>query len=128
MPEYEGLTGASPREVRSLLLDAANDERFPSLSPRAVLEQIEGFCARSDYDFLQQSPDRGYFDHRGFLKQVHERWLDRVEDELRKSTGLIDETQHTELFDQYVGHVSDWTKRKRSTTLTRGPTSTRTKT
>ena len=111
--EYEGLTGASPREVRSMLLDAANDERFASLSPRAVLEQIEAFCARNDYEFLSQSPDRGYFDHRGFIKLAHDGWLDRVEDELRKCTGLIDETQHTDLFDQYVSHVSDWTKKEK---------------
>lgn len=111
--DYEGLTGASPREIRTLLLDAANDDRYECLSPRAVLDRIDAFCHRMDYEFLKQSPDRGYHDARGFLKQVRLRWLDLVEGELRAATGLIDEVQHTDLFRQYVANVSTWTKKEK---------------
>ncbi len=112
-PEYEGLTGASPREIRTLLLDAAHDARFEGLSPLGVLDRIEALCARGDHLFLKQTPDRGYFDHRGFIRQIHGRWLDRVDDELRSCTGLIEETQYKDLFDKYVTHVSYWVKNER---------------
>ncbi|MFW6050538.1 MAG: serine protein kinase PrkA [Myxococcota bacterium] len=109
--DYEGLTGASPREVRSLLLDAAHDPGHSCLSPLAVFERIESLCRRSDdYDFLKMRPDRGYHDPMGFLETVRGRWLDRVDVELRTCTGLIEETQYVELFERYVNHVSQWVK------------------
>ena len=38
-PIYEGSIGASPREMRTVLLDAAQDTRYACLSPFAVLDQ-----------------------------------------------------------------------------------------
>ncbi|MFW5921660.1 MAG: serine protein kinase PrkA, partial [Polyangiales bacterium] len=108
--EYEGLSGASPREIRTLLLDAAHDGEHECLSPLGVLERAAAFVHRGDFDFLQQSPDRGYHDHRGFLGLVRNKWLDKVDDELRTCTGLVEETQYAELFDKYVQHVSYWLK------------------
>ncbi|MCS6798761.1 MAG: serine protein kinase PrkA [Myxococcota bacterium] len=111
--DYEGLTGASPREMRAILLEAAGDARSACLSPLAVLERIEAFCQRQDYEFLRQTPDRGYGDHRGFVRLVRARWLDRVDEELREATGLVEESRHRELFDRYVTHVSYWLKREK---------------
>ena len=113
LDQYEGLLGASPREVRSLLLDASRDPRFAFLSPLAVLERIEVFCQRRDYEFLKEAPDRGYRDPTGFVRIVRERWLDRVDEELRAATGLVDEERYLELFDRYITHVSVWTKREK---------------
>lgn len=104
--DYEGVLGASPREMRGLLLDAASDTREPCLSPASLLERIEAFCERDDYLFLQLETDRGYHDARAFARIVRERWLDLVDDEVRVATGLIDETQYRELFERYVTHVS----------------------
>lgn len=112
---YEGLTGASPRVLRALLLDAAQSPNFGCLSPLAVLEGIESICAQEDYDFLKQQPDGGYHDHRGFVQQVQRRWLDLVDDEVRTCTGLVEETQYRELFERYVTHVSLWVKGERYT-------------
>jgi predicted Ser/Thr protein kinase len=112
-PLYEGSTGASPREIRVLLLDAAQDPEFKCLSPLAVLRKIEELCEADDYDFLKEAPESGYHDHRGFVDVVRERWLDRVDDEFRRSTGLVLETQYLELFDRYVTHLSNWMKKER---------------
>ncbi|AKF06617.1 PrkA family serine protein kinase [Sandaracinus amylolyticus] len=112
-PNYEGSTGASPREIRVLLLDAAQDPAFKCLSPLAVLARIRELCEADDYDFLKETPEGGYHDHRGFVDVVRERWLDRVDDEFRRSTGLVEETQYLDLFDKYVTHVSNWVKRER---------------
>ncbi len=112
-PNYEGLTGASPREIRNLLLEASQDPAYTCLSPIAVLEHIARFCESDDYEFLKEKVEDGYHDHRGFVKRVRERWLDLLDEEFRTSTGLVEETQYTELFDRYVLHVSVWTKGER---------------
>ncbi len=112
-PNYEGLTGASPREIRNLLLDAAQDAKYASLSPLAVLEHIHAFCESNDYDFLTEKPVGPFHDHRAFVEQVRGRWLDRVDGEFRECTGLVEETQYLELFESYVHHVSYWVKNER---------------
>ncbi|MGF1468252.1 MAG: serine protein kinase PrkA [Sandaracinaceae bacterium] len=109
-PNYEGLTGASPREIRNLLLDAAQDPAYRCLSPLAVLSHIATFCESDDYDFLKETAEDGYHDHRAFVGQVRERWLDRVDEEFRESSGLVEETQYVDLFASYVTHVSFWVK------------------
>lgn len=109
-PNYEGLTGASPREIRNLILDAAQDPEYDCLSPLALLSHIAHFCESEDYEFLKEKVADGYHDHRGFVEVVRERWLDAVDEEFRTSTGLVEETQYSELFDRYVLHVSVWTK------------------
>lgn len=110
--DYEGLTGASPREIRSILLDAAEDGAEGCVSPVGVLDRISAFCRRNDYEFLKETPDAGYADHRGFVGQVRDRWMDRVDDELRKSSGLVEEARYAELLDRYVAQVSAWVKRE----------------
>lgn len=113
-PNYEGLTGASPREIRNLLLDAAQDPGYACLSPLAVLAHIERLCEADDYEFLKEKPEEGgYHDHRAFVALVRERWLDRVDEEFRSSTGLVAETQYLDLFSKYVTHVSNWVKGER---------------
>ena len=112
-PLYEGLTGISPREVRTLLFDAAQNARYACLNPLAVIERVEQFVDLNEFDFLKDTAERGYFEHRAFITQAKDRWLARVDDEFRTATGLIDETQYKDLFDRYVTHVSYWVKNER---------------
>ncbi|MCB9591339.1 MAG: serine protein kinase PrkA [Sandaracinaceae bacterium] len=112
-PNYEGLSGASPREIRTLLLDAAQHPGYACLSPLAVLDHIAQFCESGDFDFLKEKVEDGYHDHRGFVERVRERWVDLLDEEFRTSTGLVEETQYHELFDRYVMQVSYWTKGER---------------
>ncbi|MEM7434691.1 MAG: serine protein kinase PrkA [Myxococcota bacterium] len=111
--EYEGLTGASPREIRMLLLEAASDPSDPCVSPVTFLQHAYDFCARDDYDFLREERDGAYRDPRAFVDAVRERWLDIVETELRGASGLIDQHSHLALFDRYVTHVSHSVKQER---------------
>ena len=112
-PVYEGLTGASPREMRALLLEATQHPDYSCLSPLAVLESIRALCRAEDYGFLRETPAAGYHDHAGFVDLVRERWLDRFDAEFRESTGLVEEVRYAELFDRYVTHVSHWIKNER---------------
>ncbi len=111
--DYEGINGASPREIRMLLLDAAADFDEPCVSPVTFLSRLGYFCDRDDYEFLKEEPDGAYRDHRAFVDVVKERWLDIVEGELRAASGLIDERSHLGLFERYVTHVSHWVKKER---------------
>jgi predicted Ser/Thr protein kinase len=113
LPVYEGITGASPREVRTLLLDAAQHPREACLSPLAVLDQIQSLCDKGDYQFLKHKPDAGFHDPRAFMLQVRDAWLAKLDDEVRTCTGLIDESRNEELFDRYVTQVSLWVKGER---------------
>jgi predicted Ser/Thr protein kinase len=111
--DYEGINGASPREIRMLLLDAAANFEEPCVSPVTFLSRLAEFCARDDYEFLKEQPDGAYRDHRAFVDVVNERWLDIIEGELRAASGLIDEHSHLGLFDRYVSQVSHWVKKER---------------
>jgi predicted Ser/Thr protein kinase len=111
-PIYEGSIGASPREMRTVLLDAAQDTRYGCLSPFAVLAQLDKLCAREgEYIWLQQdSQPGGYHDHVGFRRALRARLLDLMENEVRVASGLVDESRYRELFDRYILHVGYWVK------------------
>jgi serine protein kinase len=111
-PIYEGSTGASPREMRTVLLDAAQNPKYGCLSPLAVLDELDELCERSgEYSFLEEEKVAGgYHDHRLFRQVLRERLLNELEDELRVASGLVDETRYNELFDRYITQVSNWVK------------------
>lgn len=107
-PLYEGRVGASPREMRSVLLDAAQHPDHRCLSPLAVLDKIGELCTRrSEFEWLRmETVAGGYHDPRAFLKELRARLLDALEDEVRSATGLVDEARYVEMFERYVHHVS----------------------
>jgi predicted Ser/Thr protein kinase len=111
-PIYEGRIGASPREVRTALLDAAQDDRFACLSPLAVLDALASLCERvGEYEWLQQeSLAGGYHETKSFLEHCKTKLLDRWEDDLRSASGLFEPRSHLELFERYVRNVSQWVK------------------
>ena len=114
-PIYEGRVGASPREMRVVLLDAAQSTAYTCLSPLAVLEEIEALCQRrAEFEWLQQEVlSGGYHDTRHFLESLRERLLDTWEEEMHGASGVVDEGRYNELFDRYVQHVSVWVKKER---------------
>jgi len=114
-PIYEGRIGASPREMRVVLLDAAQSTKYTCLSPLAVLEEIEHLCERvNEFEWLQQEiVGGGYHDVKQFIEAIHGRLLDSWENEFHQASGLVEDNRYAELFDRYVQHVSVWTKRER---------------
>lgn len=114
-PIYEGRIGASPREVRVVLLDAAQSNAYKCLSPLAVLDEIEQLCQRkAEFEWLQQDTQAGGFhDVKLFRETLFTRLLGSWEQELYASSGLVDEQQYDDLFERYVQHVSVWTKKER---------------
>lgn len=114
-PIYEGRIGASPREMRVVILDAAQSPKFRCLSPLAVLEEIEALCQRkSEFEWLQQETlSGGYHDVKVFQDVVRGRLMDGWEHELYAASGVVEEDRYTELFDRYLQHVSAWVKKER---------------
>ena len=110
---YEGQTGASPREIRAVLLDAAADAERGAVTPLAVLDGLALLCQRDDFEFAKQKVDSGYFDHRGFVDVAKKAWLDRVDDELRVASGLVAAGRTEDLLERYVTHVSQAVKGER---------------
>jgi predicted Ser/Thr protein kinase len=114
-PIYEGRIGASPREMRVALLDAAQSTKFKCLNPVAVLEEIEALnTRRNEFEWLQQDAITGnYHDVKSFIETLFARLLVASEYELYVASGLVQEEQYAELFDRYVQHVSVWVKKER---------------
>jgi predicted Ser/Thr protein kinase len=110
--DFEGRIGISPREVRTVLLDAAQSADHACLSPFAVLTELEEICRRqSEFDWLKEKQlAGGYHDHRLFREVVRVRLLDSIEEEMRAASGLVDEARYGELFDRYIAHVGVWVK------------------
>jgi serine protein kinase len=110
---YEGSVGASPREMRTVLLDAAQSTQYHwCLSPFAVLIELEHLCRRTnEYAWLQEERQAGnYHDFEGFRKLLRARLLDLLEDEFRISSGLVDDSSYGALLGRYINHVSHWVK------------------
>lgn len=113
-PVFEGRTGASAREVKTAIYNAAQDPRFACLTPEAVLNELRELCRdKTVYEFLQQDVRDGYHDHEGFVRVVESEYLDLLDDEVRDSMGLVTERQYEELFGAYVRQVSHWVKGER---------------
>jgi predicted Ser/Thr protein kinase len=114
-PIYEGRIGASPREMRVALLDAAQSTVFRCLNPQAVLEELDALCERrNEFEWLQQdSIVGGYHDVKLFRDVLFTRLLQSSEYELYVASGLVNDEQYVELFDRYVQHVNVWVKKER---------------
>jgi serine protein kinase len=110
--DYEGRDGASPRTMRTVLLNASQHPEYTCLSPFAVLSELEELCKQtSEYDWLRvKAQAGGYHDTKEMRLLVRRRLLDRIEEEMRAASGLVDEVRYKELFDRYVSHVSLWVK------------------
>ena len=104
---YEGSLGASPREMKQVVLNALQRRRHWGISPLGILDELrELIKQKSVYEYLQLKPDAGYHDYASFIDQVQDRWLEFVDAELRGAMGLVSDQQYEELFARYILNVS----------------------
>ncbi|MBI1944107.1 MAG: serine protein kinase PrkA [Deltaproteobacteria bacterium] len=112
--EYEGRHGASAREVRVVLLNAAQSPDFDHLSPIAVLDELRALVrARSSYEWLRRDAVRGYRDAEAFVETVEALYVRDLDEEIRTAMGIVKAGSHVELFERYIKHVSAWTRREK---------------
>ena len=114
-PNYEGRTGASPREIQTLILNAAANPKYACVSPLAIFDEMEELVKNvTVYEFLKQEPlPGGFHENRKFIYGVRDRYLDLVDDEVRSSMGLVEEREYAKLFERYVGHVTHWIRKEK---------------
>jgi predicted Ser/Thr protein kinase len=114
-PNYEGRTGASPREMKLVIMNAAQSARYKCLSPFAVLDELEELVRGvTVYEFLKQEPlPGGFHENRKFIFQVRDKLIDQIDDEVRTSMGLVEERRYIDRFERYVAHVSYWVKKEK---------------
>jgi len=112
---YEGKSGASPREMKLVLMNAAQSAKYGCASPFAVLDELEELVrATTVYEFLRRAPaPGGYHENAAFVDKVRERLLTKIADEVRISMGLVEERRYIEHFERYVTHVSYWVKHEK---------------
>ena len=121
VPFYEGMLGASAREIRTLILNAAHHHDFRCLTPLPVFAELEDLVSQSSlYDFLRLESKERYHDAHRFINVVREWWTDLLDEELRTSMGLVEEARYEELFSKYVVHVSHLLKREKIINPTTG--------
>ena len=103
---YEGRRGASAREMKSLLSDAAANPDRKFLSPLGVFEAMEKLLRdKTVYDFLRLEPEDGYHDCEAFIDAVRGEYFRWVSREVYDSMGLIEESEYDRQTDEYFKHV-----------------------
>jgi predicted Ser/Thr protein kinase len=107
IPYYEGRMGASAREMKAVLHNAAQNPEFPCLSPLSVLRELEELVKRtSEYEFLKQDVKDGYHDNVEFIATVRKEYIQKIDREVRESMGLYDVKQWEDFLKRYVQHVA----------------------
>jgi serine protein kinase len=116
-PSYEGRNGASPREMKLVLMNAAQNPKYKCVSPFAVFEELEDLVrAVSVYEFLKLEPlPGGYHESRKFIFQVRDKLIDILDDEVRTAMGLVEERKYIDQFERYVSLVSHWVRKEKVT-------------
>lgn len=111
---YEGGFGASPREVKTVILNAAHDSSYGCLSPEAVLQELRSLVRETAiYDYLRVKPKDGYYDNAAFIDMARVWYLDRVDEDLWAATGLVEEASHGELFSRYINCVTHFVRKEK---------------
>jgi len=112
--DYEGRSGASAREVRMLLMNAAQREDRPCVNPFGLFAEIRGLLDdKSVFAFLQIRSDGDYQDQDKILAMIDEHYLDLIEEESAEAMGLVPESSYQALFHRYVQHVSHWLRKEK---------------
>jgi len=120
-PVYEGRFGASPREMKTVLLDASYRGDGKSFTPILVLAELRDLVRdKTVHDFLKLEPRGGYNDPAKFVDDVERSVVRVVLRELRESMGLIDEAEYDRRFDRYLQHAIAYTRRQKVVDPTSG--------
>ncbi|MBM4293124.1 MAG: serine protein kinase PrkA, partial [Deltaproteobacteria bacterium] len=112
-PLYEGLMGASARELKALLMALASEATAraggarPHITPLHVTDALLALCEHDSlYPFLRRKPSGGFYQPKTFAQWAREDALERFEALAHDALGLVSAAQVGELFDRYVEHLT----------------------
>lgn len=114
VPFYEGRLGASARELQTILMDAAQNSDFKTLSPLAVLAELKTFVKRvTEYEFLRLEPVDGYHHPEGLIEVVLNEYTTIIDREVRECLGLYETRQWHDFMRKYILHLSAHLKKEK---------------
>ena len=102
---YEGKFGISPREVKSLIYEIADQNSCVTFVE--VLEALKVLAEKKqDYDFLNITPQGDYHHPRQHIDLIEEYELQLLDQEVRESLGLVDERSYEEYMSKYILQIN----------------------
>lgn len=108
-PYYEGLLGASARELKVVLQLASQNDQYPTLGPHAVFAELKKLVKRPmDFEYLRQEPVQNYHDFEGMIQTTRQEWLNWVDREMRQSIELQDERQIKDFLVNYMRNATNY--------------------
>jgi predicted Ser/Thr protein kinase len=113
---FEGRFGASPREMKTILLDASFRTKAKCFTASAVLGELRNLVRdKSVYDFLKLEPKGLYNNPTRFVEDVDRAVTRLVLRELQDSMALVDEEEYDRRFSEYFRHVTAYIRGTRVT-------------
>ena len=113
---FEGRFGASPREMKSILLDASYRTESGSFTPMTILDALRELVKdKTVYDFLKLEPKGLYNNPARFVDDVDRAVVRVFVRELKDSMALVEEDEYDRRFHEYFTHVIAQTRSKRVT-------------
>ncbi len=104
---YEGLFGASPREIKGIIFRANERTAYNHLSPLALLDEIQDFQQeRNLYPFLKIEPMGDYHNYPKFLIYLRNRYRLHILREVRTALGYVDDGEFHRLLQRYLSHTA----------------------
>ncbi len=102
---YEGKFGISPREVKQIIYDLAYTHKAVTFVE--VLEYLRVLIDRkAEYDFLNISHQGEYHNPRKFIDLIEAWNIERLDNEVRESLGLVDERSYEEYISRYILNIN----------------------
>ena len=98
---YEGKFGISPREVKQIIYDLASNHK--TITFLEVIEYLNSLNEKkAEYDFLNISHQGEYHNPKKFLELIETWNLDKLDNEVRDSLGLVDERSYEDYISKYI--------------------------
>lgn len=111
---YEGRYGASPREIKAVLLQAARRAEHKALTPMAVLDELDVLCTQASvYEFLRLKPDGNFHKIDALREAVEGFYLDALNRDLHDAMGLVDIGATESRFLAYIDHAKHFVKKEK---------------
>jgi serine protein kinase len=107
LPHYEGLLGASARELKVALQIAAQNPKYPCVSALAMFSELRKLIERkNDFDYLRLEANHGYHDYPHLLDLVENEWLSWVDEDVKTCLDLSDQDKFLSVITDYIQQVT----------------------
>ncbi|MBY0516443.1 MAG: hypothetical protein K2P81_06015 [Bacteriovoracaceae bacterium] len=102
---YEGKFGISPREVKNLIYELADQNATVTFVE--VLENLKKLSEKKhEFDFLNITPQGDYHNSPKHIELIEEHELNLLDQEVRESLGLVDERSYEDYLSKYIMQIN----------------------